>query len=229
MTEPVCLLTRPQAQSEDFAAGLAGIDYLISPILKIVPLPFDSTAIAEAPGLVFTSANAVAFAGPGQGRLALCVGPQTGEAARQAGFEVTTGPGDAEGLMPLLDIRRDWLHLHGRHLARELPLAGIEVYDQQALPLNAAADAALAGSRPVILPLFSRRSAGILSDAVRDARAAIGIVAISEAVESAYSGPADARIVAAQPDRAGMVATIRMLSQTERSRPTWVEAERGAR
>lgn len=97
MTAPICLLTRPEAQSRDLAADLSGVELVISPILQIVGLPADPAKLAAAPGFVFTSANALPFAGAAAGRPALCVGPQTAAAARASGFDVTEGPGDAWG------------------------------------------------------------------------------------------------------------------------------------
>lgn len=63
MTAPICLLTRPEAQSRDLAADLSGVELVISPILRIVGLPADPAKLAAAPGFVFTSANALPFAG----------------------------------------------------------------------------------------------------------------------------------------------------------------------
>ncbi|NHF73728.1 uroporphyrinogen-III synthase [Paracoccus xiamenensis] len=212
MTAPLCLLTRPLAQSESFAAGLPGVDCLIAPILRIEALPFDAALAEGAPGLIFTSANAVPFAGPGNGRQALVVGPQTAVAARAAGFTVEEGPGDAEGMMPLLSGRGDWLHLHGRHRARALPTQGIAVYDQVAQPLSQPARAALAGARPVILPLFSPRSAALLSDAVAGAQAPIATVAISTRADAAYRGPVRLRLIADRPEGAAMQRVVRSLA-----------------
>ncbi|MFV0293111.1 MAG: uroporphyrinogen-III synthase [Paracoccus sp. (in: a-proteobacteria)] len=232
MTAPLCLLTRPKAQSYEFAAELSGIDCLISPVIRIEPVSFDRDLADQAADLVFTSANAVTFAGPGQGRRALCVGPGTAGAAHKAGFDVTTGPGDAGGLIPLLEGRGDWLHLHGRYRARALPVPGLVVYDQVVQELNSAAWDVLAGSRGVILPLFSPRSATLLSNALTQAgmvSAPIAAVAISARADKAYSGPAVLRMIAAQPDRAGMVQAIKAAYSSERSGFPWVEAVRGGR
>lgn len=204
MTAPICLLTRPEAQSRDLAAELPGVDCLISPVLRIAPVDFDADRVAAAPGLIFTSVNAVPFAGRGRGRPALCVGPQTARAAREAGFSVIEGPGDADGLLPLLADRQDWLHLHGIHRACALPAQGLAVYDQVAQALDATALRAISGSRPLILPLFSPRSAALLSARVAAASAPITTVAISPATDAAYTGPVRRRRIAARPARDAM-------------------------
>lgn len=229
MDAPLCLLTRPEAQSRAFAAEFPGSEVLIAPILRIEPIEFDPARADAAVAFIFTSANAVPFAGPSRGRPALCVGTQTADAARAAGFAVIAGPGDAEGLMPLLAGRETWLHLHGRHRARELPVPGMAVYDQIAQDLSARARAAIMGSRPVILPLFSPRSALLLSRAMAGATAPILPVAISARADGAYTGPAADRFVAAHPDRAGMRQVVLSLLGKERTGLRWVETERGAR
>ncbi|WBU60388.1 uroporphyrinogen-III synthase [Paracoccus albus] len=229
MTAPLCLLTRPEAQSHDFAAALTGVEVLISPIIRIEALPFDRNRVAAAPGLVFTSANAVGFAGAGDGKPALCVGVQTAEAARVAGYDVITGPGTADGLIPLLKGRGDWLHLRGRHRSQPLPVESLAIYDQIEQPLSPAALAAAQDNRPLILPLFSPRSAALLSRALFRAKAPITTIAISSAADTAFVGPVIGRIVADKPDRQSMLHAILSLRVTERTGLPWVETERGAR
>ena len=98
------LVTRPQPAADRLAGRLRaqGLSVQVAPLMRIVPVAHDAAALARAPGLVFTSAHAVAMAGPGLDRPAMCVGPATADAARAAGFRVTVGPGDAAGLLPLL-------------------------------------------------------------------------------------------------------------------------------
>ena len=171
---PSLLLTRPEDASRRFAAGLAhlGLTVVISPVLRIVPVTHDAAALSAAAGLVFTSVHAVPAAGPGRGRPAICVGPATGQAARAAGFAVTEGPGDAARMMPLLTgLGTGWIHPHGAHIAKELPVPGMVVYDQQPLPPSVQAEALLAGAGPVILPVFSPRSSRLVSDWARGASA----------------------------------------------------------
>lgn len=215
---PLLLLTRPEPAAERFAAQIAhlGLPVVISPVLRIVPVAHDAARVAAARGLVFTSENAVRLAGPGAGRPAICVGPRTAAVAGAAGFRATAGPGDAERLMPLVqDLGPGWLHLHGVHRARELPLPGVAVYDQQARALNDAALAALAGDQPVIVPLFSPRSAAIVADGARHARAPLWLVPISAAAGRAWEGadgPRPARLSQAEtPDAPGVESAVTLL------------------
>lgn len=214
----VLLLTRPMADSQRFAARLPGWQAVIAPILKIVPIDQDHARVRDAAGLVFTSAHAVTAAGPGRGRIALCVGGHTGDVARQAGFQVRQGDGFAESLLPLIaacDVAL--LHPHGRHLAKRLPVEGIVVYDQVAQPLTDAARALLAEDAPVVLPLFSPRSARLLAAAVRDAHAPLWPVAISDATMAAWDAPSAGHAIAAAPEARQMAAAIAGLPVAEHS------------
>ncbi|WP_299841086.1 uroporphyrinogen-III synthase [uncultured Paracoccus sp.] len=216
---PTVLLTRPEADSRRFAGGLPpGLPVVISPILRIVPVAHDAARLASAPGLVFTSAHAVATAGPGQGRLALCVGPRTAALARAAGFQVQEGAtGEAGGLLPLIAASPvPLIHPQGRHLARELPVEGMVVYDQWSQPLSDAAQGLLADAAPVILPLFSPRSARLLSDAVENSvKAPILLAAISESARAGWGHPAERSRIAARPDADGVIKAIRSLLSPE--------------
>jgi len=227
---PTILLTRPAESARRFAAELAALDLpvVISPIIEIVPVAHDGDAAAVAQGLVFTSAHAVPSAGAGRGRPAICVGPATAAAARAAGFRVTEGPGDAAGMMPMLaDLGPGWLHLRGRHIARELPVPGLVVYDQRPVPLSGQALELLAGTGPVILPLFSPRSARLLAAAVAEARAPLWLVAISPAARDAWGGKAARIEVAPSPDAVGMRHAAAVLAGTEHSLRRRVETPSG--
>lgn len=216
--QPRLLLTRPEADSRRFAAMLPEWEAVISPILRIEPVAHDADRLHAARGLVFTSAHAVPAAGPGRGRLALCVGARTAEAAREAGFAPREGNGFAEGLLPLIGVAEvPLIHPHGRYLARELPVEGMVVYDQIAQPLNDAARALLAGPDPVVVPLFSPRSARLLSAELRDCRAETWIAAISPAAMDQWQAPVARSEIAANPSAKAMVATIRRLAEREQS------------
>lgn len=216
---PTLLLTRPQDASERFAAELElpELALVISPLIRIEAVAHDGARLAQAPGLVFTSVHAVPWAGAGQGRPAICVGPATAQAAREAGFAVTQGPGDALGMLPMLaDLPPGWLHPHGTHVARELPVAGMVVYDQVAQTLNAQAVQVLAGAGPVILPLFSPRSARLLAAQAMGARAELWLAPISRAASDDWGPlPVSRRAVAPTPDAPGIRAAIHDLLAAE--------------
>lgn len=224
---PVVLITRPEAAARRFAAQVEalGLRHVIAPLLRIAPVSHDAQAVREARGLVFTSENGVRFAGQGNGRPAWCVGPRTAEAARAAGYDVTEGPGDAAGLIPLIgDLGRGWLHPHGAHVAARLPVPGVVVYDQLPLPLSPEAGVLLQGASPVILPIFSPRSARLAAGAVEAARgpagAPIWTVPISAAAEAewraAWRGAEVRATIADRPDAQGILCAIRTMLEGER-------------
>lgn len=246
---PVLLLTRPRAQSERFAAEavarLGPLRPVIAPLMEIVPRPpgVDPAAFAA---LIFTSENGVAQFCAQSGlrdRPVWCVGPRTAAAAAEAGFEVRSdgaGGGDAEALirtlraahppLPLLHLRGEHAvtDLAGRLRAEGLACAETVVYAQQTVPLPPEGAAALAGPAPVILPLFSPRSARAAAEAAgalavpgegaegegaaKGGVAPIWPVAISASAaarwQAAWAGAPHPVAVAESPDAAGMMAAL---------------------
>ncbi|MDF0602351.1 uroporphyrinogen-III synthase [Psychromarinibacter sp. C21-152] len=221
------LLTRPQAQSQRFAAQakarIGAIPVLISPVLRIVPqapaVPLEGVA-----GVVLTSENgarALAEAADVAGLPAWCVGDRTAEAARLAGMQAVSAAGSADDLVALIRAEAPagkLLFAHGAEtrgrVAERLAEAGFDlasvvVYDQAPQPLSAEARALLASDRPVIVPLFSPRSAALLAAQARDAAAPLILVALSEAVAVAWTGAPPARLVVAErPDAAAILDAI---------------------
>lgn len=177
-TPPILLLTRPEAASRRFLAeleaeGVAGFVPVISPLISILPVA-RLPDVAPDMGLIFTSANAVrvwASLDGGVRRPCYTVGAATAKAAVSAGFEPVSADGNAADLVTLIRAEapaRPLVHLRGIHtrgsVAERLRAAGLDVreaaiYDQPAQELSAEARAALDGERPVVLPLFSPRSA----------------------------------------------------------------------
>jgi uroporphyrinogen-III synthase len=223
---PLILLTRPLTQSQHFAdqitAAFGPHPVLISPAMAIRALDV-ARASGDFSDVVLTSQNAPGFAarlGFPMPRHAFCVGDRTAEAARQAGFTTTALGGDAAGLIAALQAappQGTLLHLHGREtrgdVAASLTAAGIEtislaIYDQIALPLSKAALQALAGKHPVILPIFSPRTATILA-AQGPFAAPLHIVAISDAVAKAAAALTPHRLEIAQsPDAGAMLDAL---------------------
>lgn len=226
---PVLVLTRPEAASRRFAAAFAGRfgqdwPVLIAPLMQIVPAAVE---VPRAAAVIFTSENAVRFwpADAPRPAFAWCVGARTAAAASAAGFTVRQGSGDAQGLVAAIRaadaVDGPLLHAQGRHVAQDLALAlnsaGIEtlsvvIYDQIAVPAPAALTDVLAGEAPVLLPLFSPRSAELLQKACPIRRAPLWLAAMSPAVRGAAAPLRAARqVCAATPDAGAMLEALAVL------------------
>ncbi|MBW7922256.1 MAG: uroporphyrinogen-III synthase [Rubellimicrobium sp.] len=223
--DPVLLLTRPAPAAERFMAELgdvAGIEVIRSPVIRIAQLDVALPDIHPA-ALILTSENGVqAAARLGLAPLpAFVVGPRTEAVARASGFDPAPPVPDAKALYAhLLALRPagPLLHVRGEHasgrVGPRLTEAGVPVveliaYAQHALPPSDAARAVLAGARPVVLPLFSPRSAALVAGWGRPV-APLHVAAISDAA-AAKAAPLAPRsvAVAATPDGPGMVAATR--------------------
>lgn len=223
---PVILLTRPDPDAARFAAALretlGAAEIVQAPMQRIVPVD-DLAGIEGADGLIFTSRNAVrTYAEAGLAPLpCYCVGSGTADLARRAGMTAISADGDARTLVDRMT--RDnppglWLHLHGAHLSRDiaadlcaagLNVAARMVYRQEAVPMSNMAKTLLAGRRPVIVPLFSPRSAKLFFKGANPS-APTYIVAMSAAVAQACD-PLDRTkcTIAEHPDMRSMVkATV---------------------
>lgn len=223
--ETVLLITRPAAAGRRLAEAFAdrpNLRIIVSPLLEIVWL-HPTEPLPPAATVILSSAHAV----PALARLECppravkTVGAQTAEAVRAAGFAASVAGETADELVAALIADPPdgpVLHLRGVHargdVAARLTAAGIAtceaiVYDQVARPLSDAAKAALAGDVPVVVPLFSPRSARLLSEAAADAAAPVLPVAMSDAVAEA-AGPrfAAEMTIAATPTRAAMTRAI---------------------
>ncbi|WP_417206046.1 uroporphyrinogen-III synthase [Antarctobacter sp.] len=198
---PVLLLTRPEPASRRFAEELRALgrqfDPVISPLFRVDvtgPLP-DASAVR---GLIFTSANGVEAWQALGGRRdlpAFTVGAATARAAEAAGMRAHSADGSADDLVAMLlthETPAPLLHLHGRHtrgdVAQRLSQAGVScnsavIYDQPAQPLTEQARAALLGTVPVVVPVFSPRTGKLLAQ--ERAQAPLLVAAMSEAVVNA--------------------------------------------
>jgi len=225
-TGPTLLLTRPRAQAETFArqfvARFGGdMPIVLSPLIEVArkPLTLDPAAFA---GLIFTSENGVlSFAAQSEVRNlpAFCVGPHTAEVARREGFVAEASNGNSQDLADRLlrHGRGRLLHLHGDHvagdLAKVLEAAGTEtvscqIYAQNALPLSPEAQDLLRGTAPVLLPLFSPRTASLFEASQPDPRAPLLIAAFSKAVARNILRPAARLTIAAAPTALAMLDAL---------------------
>ncbi len=221
-SRPNLLLTRPDAQSQRFAGEVAArfgaMEVVISPLL--VPRFLPATPPSGMDGVIFTSetgvAAAVAAGVRAQGEPAYCVGARTATAARLAGFDARDAQGDWQDVAALImreGGQKSLAFLCAReaahHLQTALTVAGhtiarIEVYTQDILPLNEQARALLAGARPVILPLFSPRSAQVFC-AQAQPTAPIYLLGLSVAVTDAFTLPFARKAVAHRPNSAALL------------------------
>ncbi|MCX7286735.1 MAG: uroporphyrinogen-III synthase [Rhodobacterales bacterium] len=223
------LISRPLAEGQAFAASLSlrlgdRVRALVSPLMAVEYLSPDLPAGPFA-AVIFTSAAGVAAAERLQSDLpsrAFCVGAKTAEQARSAGFSAVSADGDADALTELVLAANPGgrlLHLRGMdtrgEVAEKLNSAGIEtesrvVYRQTAQPLAPEARALLQNDGPVVVPLFSPRSARLFADAFpEDARAGLYLVAMSPAVaDVAAALPHRALVVALRPDAKAMLDAV---------------------
>lgn len=201
---PTVLLTRPKAQAEAYAAELAAelhrpCPVMIAPLIEITPLA-PAPELEGIGTLLFTSTNGVAGLAaltPRRDIPALCVGERTAARAEALGFRAIAAGGDADSLIALARARGRGrlLYPRGQEVARDLaaPLrdAGFElrelvVYRQTPRPLTAEARALIAAGNPVLLPLFSPRSARLfLERAARLDLSRVTAICLSENVAGA--------------------------------------------
>jgi len=227
---PTLLLTRPESQSRRFAAAFCarfGTDWpvVISPLSAPVFETFPDTAGWHG-SLAFTSETGVAAYVRATGRRdmpAWCVGTRTADAARAAGLQATAGPGDGTGLARAMvagGCTGPVWHIRGEDLAFDLATAlnsaGIEThevlsYRQVDCAPTAEALALMAGTAPVLLPLFSVRSADRAVSAFGRVRAPVDIAAISDAVAEAALMPARRTVIAAAPGATPMLDALALL------------------
>lgn len=174
------LITRPEDAALAFADQVrarlgCGVRVVISPLMEMVYLS-DIPPLDNIRTLIFTSVHAVrAFARATERRDFECytVGDTTAHAAREAGFDPVPGGGSADALAQrVIGDRPDGecLYLRGDHIAfgmkKALTSAGIEtkeavLYRQEDRNLSREAQDLLMQDSPVVLPLFSPRSASL--------------------------------------------------------------------
>lgn len=221
---PTILLTRPEDGAARFAEQLrqrfGNIQIVQSPLLRIAPTG-GGRDIAPYQALIFTSAQGVTH-GP-RGRACYVVGQVTAQAVSEAGMQVIAVEPDAQSLIRRILADRPngpLLHVRGEHargeLAQTLSAAGIPtdeevVYAQTECALSAAAKALLQGDSPVLVPLFSPRTARIFADQAYPT-APLWIVALSPAVAAELRNRPERLEIARTPDAQSMLdATQRLM------------------
>lgn len=229
------LLTRPTAQGADFAADLTrrfgdSIHVIKTPLLAP---RFYAPVLPDGPfsALILSSqTGAVAYAKLGKKTQALprdvfCVGQQTARHARAHGLHpVLTAP-DAATLIAQITAHAPQgrlLHLRGRDargdVKKRLIFAGIDteeavIYAQLQQPLGSEATAVLLAKDPVIVPLFSPRTAEIFTgEVVRVAAVSPLFLAVLSGAVALEATTLDAQIkIATSPDAQAMLETVALL------------------
>jgi uroporphyrinogen-III synthase len=215
---PTLLLTRPERQSRSVLDALAvrGLrpSSVVSPVIEI---SIRDVALPPGAELILTSQNAVSALPEGRWT-AWCVGDTTADAAREAGLEAISAGGDVTALESrLLEARpRRLIHVRGFHaaggLVSRLRDAGVQAdeviaYDQLPRALSPEAARLLAGDGAVVLPLYSPRSAALVSAHEGPWHASLEAVAISAATAGAFDRRARLRI-ATEPTGDAMLDAI---------------------
>ena len=202
MPQAILLLTRPDAQSRRVLAEVQevlgdDVAHLIAPVLQIETRDVAVNPDAYA-GMILTSVNGVAAAPDLTGRQVHCVGARTAEAAEARGALRGVQAPDAERLIERLlgaGVTGPLLHLRGEHargsIAQVLSSTGIDtheavVYSQVAQDLSPDALRLIEGDGPLILPLYSPRSARLVGEAAQPGER-VHVIALSAAVAQEYA------------------------------------------
>ena len=216
---PTLLLTRPMAQSQSFQEQCTAhlerpISAVVSPVIDIRPVTGEPDLSGAT--LVVTSSNAVhAISKQLNGRRVAAVGQATAELAASFGAVAECMGETVDELLeksqcltsPIVVARG----VHARlDLTAELTRRGhsaraVTVYDQAMKPLSLEARALLLGSHPVIAPVFSPRSAALLSKA--EILAPIKVLAISKNAADAWRGPGEI-LIAKRPTAQSMCELV---------------------
>ncbi len=213
------LLTRPFPDSQRFLDAVerdcGPVNAVISPVMEVVPV---STELPSYDEVILTSANGAEQAsalGVGAGTRAWCVGRRTADKAKEYGFEPVSADGNADDLIALVLGQNTGrlLHIRGEHargqIAARLIAAGrpckeVIAYRQHPCAPTEEALVALSGTEPVILPLFSPRSAMLIPAILQ---APVHVIAMSAAVAAEVADlGVDTVSVADKPDFESMLA-----------------------
>ena len=218
------LLTRPKEQGAGFAAAIAGqfgekLRLIDSPLLAprffaptFPSLPYSAIILTSKTGVEgYRRLGEVKSSLP---KLVFCVGQSTADAARSQGLQPSIEAINAADLITqITHLRPDGplLHLRGQDsrgdVAGNLNSAGIDtksaiVYVQDPQPFTQEAVAVLQQSAPVIVPLFSPRTARIFTSELKRCCgiSPLLIVALSKEVASEATSLAAQIKIAATPD-----------------------------
>ena len=233
---PLCLVTRPEPEASRFADALRArfeVGVIVAPVLEIGVRKV-SAKLDIFEGMILTSVNAARSLerlSVAQEMPCFAVGEKTASVAQSLGYSAIAMGGDAEGLiaeLTKLGPAAPLVHLRGEHsrgdIASRLTSLGlyceeIIVYQQVERVWNDEVQSSISAQRPLILPLFSPRSARLVSARMGNS-GHIWPVAMSAAVAMEVEIPgAPSAIISASPTEAAMMDAIASV----RPMRAWVE------
>ena len=228
MPRPLILLTRPTAASERVALSLKdlGAPILKAPLQAIEPSGiFPDLSLDEL--IITTSAHAAAIVAYGRrldGFKAAVVGERSAQIMTNAGADVRFTCPTATDLVQAISSagKSEPCHyLRGKftsvNLEEMLKNAGLEthstqIYTQRPLPPGRDLQDALRGDIPLIVPLYSARSAGLMDDVIEQVAVHAKLVAVcisDQVAERCWSPSWMQRQVAQAANGPAMIKEIR--------------------
>ena len=199
----ILLLTRPLGGNERFCLKIKHLLYsceiLDNPIQRIDFLP-SLSKVNKNSVLIFTSANGLRAAKKHNliNKKCFVVGANTKKIAVSFGYDVLGFSKDQENLLKLIKSKKpteSMVHIRGKHTVGNLCDAlkrnqfsclDIIGYNQEPLKIKKQNLQKIHSGRPVILPIFSSRSAELLQSNLD--LTGFNVIAISEAVAKIVSG-----------------------------------------
>jgi len=199
----ILLLTRPLGGNERFCLKIKHLLYsceiLDNPIQRIDFLP-SLSKVNKNSVLIFTSANGLRAAKKHNliNKKCFVVGANTKKIAVSFGYDVLGFSKDQENLLKLIKSKKpteSMVHIRGKHTVGNLCDAlkrnqfsclDIIGYNQEPLKIKKQNLQKIHSGRPVILPIFSSRSAELLQSNLD--LTGFNVIAISEAVAKIITG-----------------------------------------
>jgi uroporphyrinogen-III synthase len=218
------LISRPKDDAEALKRAVlaqnSAVHVILAPAIEITPVPYDAK-FDGFDAIILTSKHATAAAAKiAPGTTVLCVGDSTAQTARSLGLNAVSAGGTSKDLMALAQGKGFGcvLYLRGKHvhedLELELNLIGLKtksrvVYRQDPCKLSDEVIQDLARATTLLVPVYSTRSARILSENLDEYDGAITLVAISKSAADGWVGPKiHQTIYAKAPNSKAMMAAI---------------------
>jgi uroporphyrinogen-III synthase len=221
------LLTRPRDQALSFAEELVKLgmipkNIVIDPIQKIegVEISYDFTSVR---GLLITSANGVAYLPAdliGSNLPTFCVGKATTRAALKRGLMAQHLAATAQGLCNVLSAQvpqGPLLHLRGTHTSLDFEVyfcdtpVGVQnliTYRQTTQELGFETYKLLRGTNPIVLPVFSARTARLLCELDLNWALHTCVVISEEVADPCRAAGFGKVIVSAEPTAGSMLGAL---------------------